>query len=54
MRIERYWFFHENSICLFARCGFEKCAHYKQVGQKFDELLDVVAYQKQLSVNSYQ
>ncbi|MFW6268308.1 MAG: N-acetyltransferase family protein [Marinilabiliaceae bacterium] len=43
---------NENSIRLFARCGFEKCAHYKQVGQKFDELLDVVAYQKQLAVNS--
>ena len=37
---------NENSIRLFARCGFEKCAHYKQVGRKFDELLDVVAYQK--------
>lgn len=37
---------NENSIRLFAKCGFEKCAHYKQVGQKFDELLDVVAYQK--------
>ncbi|PWD98494.1 GNAT family N-acetyltransferase [Marinilabilia rubra] len=37
---------NENSIALFAKCGFEKCAHYKQVGQKFDELLDVVAYQK--------
>lgn len=40
---------NENSIRLFARCGFEKCAHYKQVGQKFDELLDVVAYQKTVS-----
>jgi L-amino acid N-acyltransferase YncA len=37
---------NENSIRLFKKCGFEKCAHYKQVGQKFDELLDVVAYEK--------
>jgi L-amino acid N-acyltransferase YncA len=37
---------NENSIRLFAKCGFEKCAHFKQVGQKFDELLDVVIYEK--------
>ncbi|SFE07590.1 GNAT family N-acetyltransferase [Thermophagus xiamenensis] len=37
---------NENSIRLFAKCGFEKCAHFKQVGQKFDEILDVVVYQK--------
>jgi phosphinothricin acetyltransferase len=37
---------HERSIRLFIKCGFEKCAHFKQVGQKFDELLDVVVYQK--------
>ncbi|WP_010424362.1 GNAT family N-acetyltransferase [Anaerophaga thermohalophila] len=37
---------HERSIRLFTKCGFEKCAHFKQVGQKFDELLDVVVYQK--------
>jgi phosphinothricin acetyltransferase len=37
---------NENSIRLFSKCGFEKCAHYKQVGQKFNELLDVVAYEK--------
>ncbi|MGQ1888853.1 GNAT family N-acetyltransferase [Thermophagus sp. OGC60D27] len=37
---------NENSIRLFAKCGFEKCAHFKKVGQKFEELLDVVVYQK--------
>jgi phosphinothricin acetyltransferase len=37
---------NENSIRLFAKCGFEKCAHFKQVGKKFDELLDVVIYEK--------
>jgi phosphinothricin acetyltransferase len=34
------------SIRLFERHGFEKCAHYREVGQKFGQLLDVVAYQK--------
>jgi phosphinothricin acetyltransferase len=39
---------HENeaSIKLFEKTGYEKCAHYKQVGMKFNKLLDVVAYQK--------
>jgi L-amino acid N-acyltransferase YncA len=37
---------NENSIRLFARAGFNECARFKQVAQKFDELLDVVAYQK--------
>ncbi len=40
---------NENSIRLFAKCGFEKCAHFRQVGQKFDELLDVVVYEKILA-----
>ncbi len=39
---------HQQSINLFTKCGFEKCAEYKQVGQKFDELLDVVSYQKMI------
>lgn len=34
------------SIRLFEKCGYEKCAHFKKVGEKFDRLLDVVAYQK--------
>ena len=37
---------NEISIRLFEKCGYEKCAHYRQVGEKFDRLLDVVAYQK--------
>ena len=35
-----------SSIKLFVKCGFEKCGHYKQVGEKFDKILDVVSYQK--------
>ncbi|MBI2329156.1 MAG: N-acetyltransferase [Chloroflexi bacterium] len=34
------------SIKLFQRMGFEKCAHYREVGEKFGRLLDVVDYQK--------
>lgn len=37
---------NEQSIRLFERNGFVKCAHYKEVGEKFGQLLDVVAYQK--------
>jgi len=34
------------SIRLFERNGYTKCAHYKEVGVKFGQYLDVVAYQK--------
>lgn len=34
------------SIRLFEKCGYEKCAHFRQVGEKFNRLLDVVGYQK--------
>ena len=34
------------SIRLFENNGYSKCAHYKEVGKKFGNLLDVVAYQK--------
>lgn len=37
---------NEESIRLFSKNGYDKCAHYKEVGQKFGQLLDVVAYQK--------
>lgn len=39
---------NEGSIRLFEKCGYEKCAHLKEVGRKFDRLLDVVMYQKLL------
>jgi len=39
---------NDRSIKLFERCGYEKCAHYKQIGEKFNKLLDVVAYQKMI------
>lgn len=40
---------NEKSIRLFTQNGYIKCAHYKEVGQKFGKLLDVVAYQKIIS-----
>ena len=43
---------NRSSIKLFEKCGFEKCGHYKQVGEKFDKILDVVSYQKILSSNT--
>ncbi len=40
---------NESSIRLLEKFGFEKVAHYKQVGFKFGEFIDVVAFQKFLS-----
>lgn len=39
---------NEKRIKVFERNGYGKCAHYKQVGSKFGQWLDVVAYQKLL------
>jgi len=35
-----------DSIRLFERYGYEKCAHFREVGRKFDRWLDIVSYQK--------
>lgn len=34
------------SIKLFEKNGYEKCGHIKQIGEKFNKILDVVYYQK--------
>lgn len=34
------------SVLLFQKCGYNSCAHFKEVGIKFDRWLDVVCYQK--------
>jgi L-amino acid N-acyltransferase YncA len=34
------------SIRLFEKMGYAKCAHYREVGEKFGRFLDVVDYQK--------
>ena len=34
------------SIKLFQKMGYDQCAHYKQVGEKFGRLQDIVDYEK--------
>ena len=36
------------SLSLFERCGYHRCAHYKEVGWKFDRYLDLIALEKLL------
>jgi len=35
-----------NSIKLFERNNYIKCSHFREVGKKFDRLLDVISLQK--------
>ena len=37
---------NDSSINLFKNAGYEKCAHYKDLGIKFGRYLDIVCYQK--------
>ena len=37
---------NRGSIALFEKSGYIKCAHYKEVGNKFNRWLDLIAYQK--------
>ncbi len=39
---------NEASIKLFEKCSYFKCSHFKNVGEKFGKILDVVAYQKEI------
>lgn len=39
---------NEGSISLFEKAGYIKCAHFKNVGEKFSKVLDVVAFQKEI------
>ncbi|TCK98185.1 phosphinothricin acetyltransferase [Natranaerovirga hydrolytica] len=34
------------SIQLFEKKGYTQCAHFKEIGKKFDKVLDVIYYQK--------
>lgn len=36
------------SIALFEKMGYSKCAHFARVGEKFNKILDVVVYQKEI------
>jgi phosphinothricin acetyltransferase len=42
---------NDGSVRLFEKTGYEKCAHFKEVGRKFGKLLDNVALQKILEQN---
>ena len=35
-----------DSIALFKKMGYWQCAYYRQVGEKFGRIMDVVVYQK--------
>lgn len=39
---------NEGSISLFEKSGYTKCAHFKNVGEKFNRVFDVVAFQKEI------
>ena len=34
------------SITLFQKMGYDKCAHFKQIAEKFGRVLDVIDYEK--------
>ena len=36
------------SIRLMEKCGYARCAHLKNTGEKFGKILDVVMYQKEI------
>ena len=38
---------NDGSIALFERNGYEKCAHFKNLSEKFGRLLDIVCLQKE-------
>ena len=38
-----------DSIKLFSKNGYEKCAHFREVGTKFGRMLDIVVMQKILN-----
>lgn len=40
---------NQASLRLFEKLGYERCAHYKEVGEIAGRVLDVIAYQKILS-----
>ncbi|MCD2424844.1 N-acetyltransferase family protein [Niabella pedocola] len=39
---------NDRSIHFFEKNGYVKCAHFKNVGEKFGKVLDVVGYQKEI------
>lgn len=40
---------NEPSKRLFEKCGYEHCAHFRNVGRKFGRVLSTIYYQKELA-----
>jgi phosphinothricin acetyltransferase len=39
---------NDGSIALFEKSGYIQCAHFRNVGEKLNKVLDVVAFQKEI------
>ncbi len=39
---------NDASVALFDKFGFERCAYFKNIGEKLGQILDVIGYQKEL------
>jgi phosphinothricin acetyltransferase len=39
---------NEMSVKLFEKLGYDPCSHFKNIGEKFNRLLDVQVFQKEL------
>ncbi len=39
---------NSESLALFSKLGYEQCAHFRRVGEKFGRILDVLVLQKEL------
>ena len=39
---------NEPSVRLFKKLGYYQCAHFKKIGEKFNRVLDVLVYQKEI------
>lgn len=39
---------NEESIALFEKVGYTRCAHFKNIGEKFNKVLDVIGFQKEI------
>ena len=39
---------NHGSIALFEKSGYTKCAHLKNIGEKFNRQLDIISFQKEI------
>lgn len=45
---------NKDSLKLFEKAGFQRCAHFREVGRKFGQWLDIIVLQKILSVSLHE